>query len=55
MKVKQEIKVMKKHFAWYFKGFPEAAALRDAVFRAENEDEIFVVLAKMEELAVTKS
>ncbi len=48
-------KVMKKHFAWYFKGFPEAAALRDAVFRAENEDEIFAVLAKMEELADIES
>ncbi len=45
------IKDMKKHFAWYFKGFPEAAHLRDAVFRTETEEEMFAVLAQMEAIA----
>jgi len=44
-------KDMKKHFAWYFKSFPEARVLRDSVFRAEGEEEIFAVLERMEELA----
>ena len=44
-------KDMKKHFAWYIKGFPEASKLRDSIFRAECEDDMFAIISRVEELA----
>ena len=44
-------KDMKKNFAWYIKGFPTASKLRDSIFRAENEEQIFDILRVMEELS----
>lgn len=38
------VKDMKKHLAWYMKGFPAAAKLRDAVFRAEGRAETIEIL-----------
>lgn len=38
------VKDMKKHLAWYIKGFPAAARLRDAVFRAEGRADTLEVL-----------
>lgn len=36
---------MKKHLAWYFKGFPRAAELRDAVMRAQTVNDVEEVFA----------
>ena len=36
---------MKKHLAWYFKGFPRAAELRDAVMRAQKVEDVDAVFA----------
>ncbi len=41
---------MKKHLAWYFKGFPAAAHLRDSVFRCETGDEVLKVIAEAESM-----
>jgi len=42
---------MKKNLAWYIKGFPTASKLRDMIFRAENETDMFNVLDIMQNLS----
>lgn len=39
---------MKKHLSWYFKGFPAATHLRNAVFRCDTQDEILKVIEEAE-------
>jgi tRNA-dihydrouridine synthase len=41
---------MKKHLSWYFKGFPSAAHIRDAVFRCESSDDVLKVIDEVENI-----
>ena len=41
---------MKKHLAWYYKGFPDAAHLRNAVFRSETRNALEAVIYNSERL-----
>ncbi len=44
------LKEMKKNLAWYFKGFPRAAELRNETFRSETRKELLSVIDQAMEL-----
>lgn len=42
------VREMRKHLAWYIKGFPGAARVRERLYRADTEREVLVILAGYE-------
>lgn len=44
-------KDMKKHLSWYLKGFPDAASLRNSVFRAETGEDFSKILERVDLIA----
>jgi nifR3 family TIM-barrel protein len=46
------IRVMRKHVAWYLRGMPNAASLRERANRTRTEAEMLIVLGQAEQAAV---